>query len=370
MNKEQGTARVEKRQAPARLTKPGLILILALVAILFWLMTFSSTPPSPVTRTPKAKSTRGQRTQANPVSGRAPLAGSRADMAAGTALIPTPMTVTRKVLVSKKWNDGPDAFGMKGPGVGEEGGVWGPASVACVNGEIYVMDNVHGRILRYDKDGNAMGSVALTNPSICGDLVANPTDSSLWVIDSDFNTITKVKGDQVIQTLSVPTRNLTDRLLWGYDAASDTLFCQDSERGGDIPILKNGQVLSNAERTVEHLAAVTPDLDGASSLLLDFGKGRNVRIAFGQPLECVEQIVTDGKGNIWMLYNLTGDFRMRRLARIDPVSRTVGVAVLNDVWFAVDGSRHVAPTENGVVLFVGGQQEGSLVAFDYVGGAL
>ncbi len=370
MKKNHRSGDDQSQRTSARFTKLGLVVVLALVAFLFLVRTFFSTSPVQEIKVSKTESPESHAETPKPGSAAALVAAKREARLATGALIPKSMTLTRKVLVSKEWNNGPDAFGMKGPEKGEEGGVWGPASVACVNDDIYVMDNVHGRLLRYNKDGSAAGSVALSNPSICGDLVANPSDSSLWVIDSDFNTIYKVKDGEVVLTKTVPTRNLTDRSLWGYDAVTDTLFCRDPEKGGDVPVLKNGQVIDESERTVRNLSSITPDLEGPENLVLDLGNGKNVRIAFGQPLECVEQIVTDGQGMIWMLYNLTGDFRMRRLARVDPSGHTVGVATLDDVWFAVDGSRHMAATENGVVLFVGGEKEGSLLSFDYEGGAL
>jgi hypothetical protein len=369
MSKVRETGSRTEQRASARFTKRGLTLILALVVALFLVITFTATPPESASVAQQPSPKRAAPSPAGSVAKKDGHPAAHAKIDPGAPMVPKQIEISRKVLVNKKWNSGPDAFGMKGPDKGEEGGIWGPASVASINGELYVMDNVHGRLLRYDKDGHMLGLVPLSNPSICGDLVPNPTDNSLWVIDSDFNTIYKVKGGEVVATHSVPTRNLTDRLLWGYDAATDTVFCTDPEKG-DLPILRNGQVLSQSERTPQHLSAISPEMDGPENLVLGLRDGHSVRVAFGQRMECVEQIVTDGQGIIWMLYNLTGDFRMRRLARIDPTNHTVGVTTLKDVWFAVDGTRHLAATSSGVVLFVGGENEGTLLAFDYAGGAL
>src|SRR4030095_13330715 len=73
------------------------------------------------------------------------------------------MRLIKKVLVSKKWNTGPDSFGLDKPPAGKEGATVGPAAVTYFNGKLYLLDNPNKRILCYDQSGNLLSSVELPN---------------------------------------------------------------------------------------------------------------------------------------------------------------------------------------------------------------
>ena len=102
------------------------------------------------------------------------------------------------------------------------------------------------------------------------------------------------------------------------------------------------------------------------NILLKFKDGRELRIGFERPVQCVEEVTMDRQGIVWVLYTLAGDYQLRRLARVDPVRQTVGVAML-DVFFVYDVARHMAPSGNGIMIVAGDTETGRLLSFEYSG---
>ena len=284
-------------------------------------------------------------------------------------ILPKPMELKQKVLVSKKWNSGADSFGLNKPEGGQEGDAIGPASVLCVKDTIYVLDNVHNRIIAYDKEGNVLSTAQLPSGGLAVDLVFNPTDSSLFVIDQYQDKIHLVKGNEVTTLDAVPLReSLVVGARFGYDAATGTLWAQDMENGGEVPVLRNGEIVKPDDRSQQMFSGATAVSQG-QSILLTLKGGEVLNIPFDTRVACVEQTETDAKGIVWVMFTLDGDYHMRRVARIDPVQNTANVAAL-DIWFAFDGIRHMSSKDNGLVFFVGAEQEGRVVSYDYAGAAL
>lgn len=363
-----------QKPTSARLTASGLGLILALVLILFALMSFlpEVTVQEFKTARPRTTVARTRVVQSKAVAPTTSLQKdlkNSAPVASIFKLIPKPMRLTRKVLVSKKWNSADDAFGRNEPPPGEEGGAFGPSSIACAKDAIYVLDTVHNRVLGYDKDGHAISLANLPTSGLVSDLVVDPSDSSLLVVDHFHDNIYKVKGNEATLLKSVPMKeDITYGSRFSYDASSATLLAYDFDKGGDVAVLQNGQTVDVAQRKVQALSFVTSDSEG-NNLILNLKSRPNLTISFDKPVQGVEEVVTDGRGMIWVLYTLEGDYRMRRLARVDPVRRTTEVAEV-DVWFPYDGTRRMTATANGVALIGGDYQEGRLLSFDYVGGSL
>jgi hypothetical protein len=255
---------------------------------------------------------------------------------------PQPMRLVKRVLVEKKWNDGPDAFGLDKPPAGKDGAVIGPAAVAFARGNIYLLDNVNRRLLGFDQSGQPISSVAIPS-NVATDLTVDASGNSLVLIDHMNDSLYKMDGNEAVLLGRVPLKqDFPLGTKFDYDAVSNTLHAQDLEQDGLVRI------------------------DG-SNLILG-GKGlENVTIPFDKPVACVEEMITDPNGIVWVLYTLEGDFRMRRIARVDRAQGSVGVAEV-DAWFAFDSTRHMATTPQGVVLFAGDEKAGRLVAFDYAGG--
>ena len=252
-----------------------------------------------------------------------------------------PMRLTKKVLVSKKWNSGPDAFGLDKPPAGKEGATVGPAAVTYFDGKLYVLDNPNKRILAYDPAGNLLSSIDLPN-NVATDLSVDASGSSLILIDHMNDSVYKINGNELVLLSSLPLKeNFPLGTKFSYDPASDTLSTEEVHQDG------------------------LADIEG-SNLILNQKDGTRLSIPFDKPVACVEEIVTDRNGITWVLYTLEGDYQMRRIARVDRAHGTVGTAEV-DVYFAFDATRHMAATGNGIVLFGGDNREGRLIAFNYAG---
>jgi hypothetical protein len=279
------------------------------------------------------------------------------------------MQLTRKVLLEKTWNSAPDALGLTVPrdtdGSIREGSFVGPGAIAFAGDSIYVLDSSGNRLAVYDRAGNMVSSIALPGTSY-GDLVLSPTDSSLFVVDHLNDAILKVSGSDVSGVGSVSLKEFSLGLKFGYDEASRTLYVHDFEFDRDIPLIVNGQALEPEARVAQALAPVRGDFEEEDrrNILLKFKGGQEMRIAFDVPVQCVEEMIMDRLGIVWVLYTLEGDFRMRRLARVDPLRQTVGVAPL-DVFFLYDSTRHMTPSGNGIVIVAGDGDTGRVLSFEY-----
>ena len=252
-------------------------------------------------------------------------------------LTPQPMKLVSNVLARSAWNSGAEAFGQEQPA---EGATIGPASVVYAKSNVYVLDTVNGRILGYDKEGHKVSSVELPT-KVLTDMFVNAADSSLMLIDQVNNNVYRVNGNETSLLGSAELKNFSVGTRFAYDPAT-----------GDVRGEDPGGLAENAD----------------GKLVVGFESGKPVTILFDKPVFCVDEAARDGHGNIWVLFTLEGDFRMRRLARVDAGRSTVGVAEI-DAWFAFDATRRMAATEDGVVVFAGDDKEGRLLSFDY-GGAL
>jgi hypothetical protein len=287
--------------------------------------------PASVLKPPTSAGIHSAQLKAEPVEASSPVP-------AYPVLKPEPMKLDKKVLVSAEWNSSADAFGLDKPAAEQEGATVGPSSVAYSEGHIYVLDNVNKRVLKYDPNGSLVSSIAL--PTKGATDVMTDDQGAVMVVDHHNDRIYRIEGDIAKLMGSVTTRDdFPIGTKFHYDTASNTLMPRDVDGDG--------------------LAKV----DG-NNLVVALADGKELALGFESPVACVEEVVTDGQGIVWVLYTLEGDYRMRRLARVDPVGGTARVAEL-DVWFAFDATRHMAPAQNGVVLFAGDHQEGRLVSFAY-----
>lgn len=290
----------------------------------------------------KIKALRAAHSQATAAASAIPLAAEEAPAPAPVEpVIPVPLHLYRRVLAQKNWNDGEDAFGLERP-EGGEGAILGPSSVLYANGNIYVLDTVNARLLGYDETGNLLTSVALPETHMV-DVIVDLSDGALLLIDQLRDRIYKVQGNELIQHQELPIRSVHP---------FGTKFAYDAEAGVLIP--QNDDAHALTEIQDNHL--ILRSTNGEKALT----------IAFDKPLVSVEEAVADPGGNVWVLYSLEGDYRKRRLARIDPERKTAGVTEI-DVWFAFDATRHMTVTRTGVAVFAGDQQGGRLLAFDYLG---
>lgn len=322
--------------------KTRLALVAGLLLILFFLFTYTrSVPENTATQTERSSATKSS--HASAVRSRLRAAHTTSQEAEPAwakyqVVAPTPMRLTTKVLVDKKWNDGSEAFSRE---LGNQAATIGPHAVVYANGNSYVLDTIARRIVGYDKDGKQISSVSLPM-ELASDLIPSPTDSSLILIDHRHESIYKVDGNEVTQLGYV--REMKEYPLhtkFGYDPTQNRLF-------------------------EENYSGTVDNVDG--KLVLDQKSDKPWMIGFDQPVFCVQEIINDGQ-HLWVLYTLEEDFRVRRLARVDMAKRTFETAKV-DVWFDFDGTRRMSATENGVVVIAGDQENGRLISFNYAGQGL
>ncbi len=343
------TSENQSPKGPKRLGKGFRTVAFVIVALLVVWMIFHAQPAKVSAVASKSSDTNSlsakDRLAIGPSKIRTTLVPHQRNQTSGAAAYATltnqPMRLTRKVLVSKKWNNGPDSFGLDTPPPGKEGATIGPAAVTYFQGKLYVLDNPNKRILAYDEAGNLLSSINLPN-NVATDLSVDASGTALILIDHMHDKVYRVDGNQLTLLSSVPLKeNFPLGTKFSYDPASDTLSTQEVHQDG------------------------LADIDG-NNLILNLKNGEKLGIPFDKPVACVEEIVTDSNGIMWVLYTLEGDYQMRRIARVDPARGTVGTTTV-DVYFSFDATRHMAATGNGIVLFGGDNNEGRLISFNYAG---
>ena len=334
-------AQRDRRQRTARY---GLIIGAVLVAILLLLLSFFPRQERRAEASVSQTDTTRKASEGTPLtirktrlnSSEPPTSGAK-----GSTFSPQHMQLEKKILVIKKWNGPGDSFGLDKPSAGQEGATVGPSSVAYVQGKLCVLDNVNKRILFYDRSGNLLSSVALPTKT-CTDLAVDTSGKHLLAIDHYENKVYKVDGDQTSLFATVTIRDdLPIGTKFAFDANANALYTQEVHQDG------------------------LADIDG-SNLIIGPKTENPLTVSFDRPVFCVEEVVTDPKGLVWVLYTLEGDFQMRRIARIDPKQGTVGTTEV-DVYFPFDATRHMVATGDGVVLFAGDADTGRLISFDYQG---
>jgi hypothetical protein len=327
-----------------RAAKSVFILILAVLLVLFWKQTFSgpsktSAPPAAPAKNVSTKTESVRLHLARKRLNAEPAPDANASTTAG--LEPQAMKLEKRILAFRKWNGGPDSFGRYSPPPGQEGATVGPSSLAYVRGKLHLLDNVNKRIMVYDMNGNLLSSIPLPTHTMT-DLAVDKTGTQLLVIDHYENKVYKIEGDQLIFFSSISLReDLPIGTKFAFDTESNSLFTQEVHQDG------------------------LADIDG-NNLIIGPNTDQKMSVAFDRPVACVEEVVTDAKGIVWVLFTLEGDFQMRRIARIDPAGGNVGTAEL-DVYFPFDSTRHMVAVGDGVVVFAGDPDTGKLISYRYAG---
>jgi hypothetical protein len=365
----------QQRASFWRKIKKGSALILAFGLVVFCFLIFSSRSPVENAKAPSVKSPFEPLPKVNPVL--APVVIGKEIQAAnsiGSTLTPKPIHLTKKVLLERKWNSAPDAFGRFVPTNKDgtkEGAVLGPTSVACIGDSIYVFDNNDSgkrRLAVYDANGRMISSVSLPGGLSWADLVVDSSDSSLFVIDHALNKIYKVRSGEISESGQVSLRDFSLGMRFGFDESSSTLYVRDREQNADIPILINGQPVDSRKQNAQALSPVWGDFDPENNynLLLNFKDGSNLRVAFDTRVESVDEMTMDRQGRVWVIFTLEGDYRVRRLALVDPVQKTAGVELL-DLQFPYENIRRMTQSGNGIVIVSGDDEKGLLRSYEYSG---
>lgn len=282
-----------------------------------------------------------------------------------TSLEPQPMVLNAKILAKSRWNSGDNAFGLSR---NEEGPESGPASILCHNNNIYLLDSVKGRVLYFDQNGQSQASISLPTAT-ASDMAIDSSDSSLIIVSQREDRMYRIRNGRMSQVLPLGVkRKLAFPSKFNYDNSSETLFAEDSVRQNRQRgvIQKNRTVLSNTPRADKNPQVVSEAQGSRLFLRLD-NNPQIFAVNFEKPVFCIEETLADSNGVIWVLFTLEGDYRLRRLARVDTANSTAQTAE-TDIWFSFDATRRMALTRKGVVLFAGDADEGRIVRFDYTGG--
>jgi hypothetical protein len=282
-----------------------------------------------------------------------------------TMLKPQALILKPMVLAKKKWNSDNDAFGLVQT---EDGPEHGPASIACHNDKVYLLDSVKSRVLCFDQTGASQPEVALPTTT-ASDLAVDPADSSLIVVSQREDIMFRIRKGRTSQILPMGlNRKLAYPSKFSYDSSSETLLAEDAAKQNRLrKVIHQGKHIKSAAQQTETNPQVLSEARGNNILLRLDGNPQIFAVTFDKPVFCIEETLADSKGVVWILFNLEGDYQMRRLVRIDTVKKLAQTAE-TDIWFSFDATRRMALTRNGVVLFAGNSEEGRIVKFDYAGG--
>jgi hypothetical protein len=282
-----------------------------------------------------------------------------------TVLEPKPMTLRQATLAETVWNGSDRAFGLLKP---ENGPPIGPASIAYHKGRIYLLDSVNERILSFSKANKTRTEVPIAT-SFGSDLVVDPTNDSLLVISQLEDKIYRIRKGKVSKTVPVPLKKSFEYpAQFVFDRGTQSLHTQQqNHRGKRAAVMSNNVSVQTADQPIKQNLPVLTDVQGHQLQVKADSNPQVFAIAFQQPVGFIDEAVVDDNGVVWVLYTLQGDYRVRRLARIDTVTAQAETALI-DIWFSFDATRRMAATDTGVVLMTGDETQGRIVTFDYTGG--
>lgn len=279
-----------------------------------------------------------------------------------TVLEPQPLPLQQTVLVQKEWNSDDAALGLL---KSTDGPPLGPAAIACQNGKIYVLDSVKSRVLGFTMDGDTCATIPVPT-SNASDLIIDPADDSVIVVSQLEDKVYEFQNGRLNKARSVSMRkNFEYPAKFSYDHRSKKLYARHQnhrERLAAAPNQASTGDLTEPEKNQQ----VMTDVQGQELILKTDNSPDIFAITFDRPVGYIDETETDGNGIVWVLYTLAGDYRTRRLARIDTLNAKAETTQIN-VWFSFDATRRMTLTDTGVALMTGDASHGRIVKFDYAG---
>ena len=260
-----------------------------------------------------------------------------------------PAGVSRKVVVSRPWGKGVGSFGFEAEA---EGASTIPAAVALNSVGINVLDTANKRVLTFDKAGKLLKKVDLPTATAC-DVVAD--GAGLVVVDQLNSTAYEVMGNRV-SAQSVDVKGLALGTKFSLDPATKALQAREASQGALVS-------LANGSKTA---ASVAVEVKGNTVLV---GVGADVvAVDLGAKVLDAAEVVTDGKGVVWMLVGLVdGDGVAFKLVSLDPAKKAAKAASIQ-TYIPGDCTRRMVGVDNGVLLFEGDSEAGRVVSFEPAGG--
>jgi len=279
-----------------------------------------------------------------------------------TVLEPRPLTLRQNVPVQSEWNSDDAAFGLLQPA---DGPPLGPAAIATDNGILYVLDSVKSRVLGFTKDGDLATTIAVPT-SHASDLVIDPTDGSVIVISQLEDKVYEFQGGQLKNSRSVSMRdNFEYPAKFSFDCRLRELYAPDQNQRERLACVSNPASSGGVTEPAKPQPVVA-DVQGQNLLLKTDSSPDIFVVPFDRPVGYIDETVTDGNGIVWVLYTLEGDYRSRRLARIDTLNARAETTAI-DFWFSFDATRRMTVTDTGAALMTGDASHGRIVTFDYTG---
>lgn len=260
-----------------------------------------------------------------------------------------PAGVSRKVIVSRPWGTGVGTFGFSAEA---EGASTIPAAIALNSVGVNVLDTANKRVLTFDKAGKLLKKVDVPTATAC-DVVAD--GAGLVVIDQLNSTVYKVLGNRV-SAQAVDLKGLAFGTKFAIDPSSKTLLGRDAAQGALVS-------LANGSKTA---ASVVVEVK-ANTVLVGVGADV-VAIDLGAKVLDAAEVVTDGKGIVWMLVGVVdGDGVAFKLVSLDPVKKAAKAASIQ-TYIPGDCTRRMVGADSGVLLFEGDSEAGRIVSFEPAGG--
>lgn len=279
-----------------------------------------------------------------------------------TMLEPQPLTLQQTVLVQKEWNSEDAAFGLVRS---TDGPPLGPAAIACQKGVIYVLDSVKSRVLGFTMDGDLCTTIGVST-SNASDLMIDPADDSVIVVSQLEDKVYEFQNGQLNKERSVSMRkNFEYPAKFSYDRRSKNLYARNQNHRERLAAAPDQAAAADPAEYPKNEPVIT-DVQG-QELILKTDTGSEIFVVtFDQPVGCIDETVTDGNGIVWVLYTLQGDYRTRRLVRIDTLNALAETTQIN-VWFSFDATRRMTLTDTGVALMTGDASHGRIINFEYAG---
>lgn len=232
-----------------------------------------------------------------------------------------------RLLLSAKWGSGNGELGRERP---QEGNAEGPMSLAFAGSDLLVLDQVNGRLSRFDKDGKPKGSTRA--PNTVQD-VAVASDGSVAMLDRLVGkavTLTDASGKKVGE-LPLSPKIAEPGLVTGVVVDGKNVYVE-KEHGALVPIgtidgqpppsdatdltgrpTKDGQLLVTAGITSKREGKAHVNAVDRKTMALRFARS----VSFPRPSQAIVMLDSDAQGTIY-LGVAAGEPSEANIACLDP----------------------------------------------------
>lgn len=243
-----------------------------------------------------------------------------------------------RLILSAKWGSGNGELGRERP---QEGNAEGPMSLAFAGDDLLVLDQVNGRLSRFDKNGKSKGTTRA--PNTVQDL-AVASDGSVAMLDKLVGktvTLTDASGRKVGE-LPLSPKIAEPGLVTGLVVDGKNVYAE-KEHGALVPIgtidgqppasdatdlmgrpTKDGALLVTAGITSKREGKAHVNAVDRKTMSLRFARS----VSFPRPSHAIVMLDSDAQGTIY-LGVATGDPSEANIACLDPADgHVVGRVVL------------------------------------------